>query len=192
MSLWELPTSLEISGVVFKIRYQYTAILDILTLLNDPEYEDDEKWISTLMIFYEDFDSISPDDYPEALKKCFEFIDMGAEKKEDDRPNIRIMDWEQDAGLIIPAVNRVLGREIRMDKDLHWWTFLGAYNEIGECAYSTVVSIRYKKAHGKKLEKWERDYIRDNKAIFELKRKLTQEEQEEEEAERQLLEELFG
>ena len=36
------------------------------------------------------------------------------------------MDWEQDGAVIIPSVNRVLGREIRAMQYLHWWTFFGS------------------------------------------------------------------
>ena len=102
------------------------------------------------------------------------------------------MDWEQDATLIIPAVNRVVGREIRADKYMHWWTFLSAYMEIGECTFTHILSIRQKKSTGKKLEKWEQDYIRDNKDVVLLKDKLTEQEKREREEDEKALKELLG
>ena len=65
-----------------------------------------------------------------------------------------MMDWEQDSAVIIPAVNKVLGKEIRSMPYCHWWTFLGAYMEIGDGVYQQILQIRQKKLKGKKLEKW--------------------------------------
>lgn len=190
MNAWDLPTSLTISGVVLNIRTDFRAILDILTAFGDPELDNEDKWQVALTIFYEDTDLINADNAEEAGKKMVEFIDMG--EKSEKKHNLNLMDWEQDAHLIIPAINRVTGKEIRFLEYMHWWTFLGAYMEIGECAFATVVSIRSKKAKGKKLEKWERDFYNENKETVDLKRKLTDEEKAEEEAEKQLLDELFG
>ena len=54
--------------------------------------------------------------------------------------------------------------------------------------FSNILSIRIKKSKGKKLEKWEQEFYRENKSLIDLKRKLTAEEEEEE----RLLEEMFG
>ncbi len=76
-------------------------------------------------------------------EKACEFIDCGI--KNDGKPRPRIMDWEQDAPIIIPAVNKVNNAEVRATDYMHWWTFFGLYMEIGESTFSTVVSIRDKK-----------------------------------------------
>ena len=97
------------------------------------------------------------------------------------------MDWEQDFNYIIAPINRVLGKEIReipYDFDantggLHWWTFMSAYMEIGgDCMFSQIVSIRDKQARGKKLEKYEREWLRRNADIVNLKQKFTGKENE--------------
>lgn len=185
--MWELPTSLNISGVSWNIRSDYRAILDILTALSNPDYEEDDKILITLTILYPDFDKMPSESYSEALEQAYWFIDGGKANK-DKKHSLRVMDWEQDAHLYIPAINRVMGREIRALEYLHWWTFLGAYSEIGECSYSQIVSLRSKKAKGKKLEKWEREFMAENKDIVELKVKLTEEEQ----AEQDRLDDIFG
>ena len=117
-----------------------------------------------------------------------DFIDMGI--KEDSRKvRKKMMDWEQDASLIVTAVNKVVGHEIRTEKYLHWWTFLASYMEIdNKCLYSHILYIRNKKAKNQKLEKWEQEFYRENKSLIDIKRKLTAEEEEEQ----QLLEEIFG
>ena len=53
--------------------------------------------------------------------------------------------------------------------------------EIGECTYSTVLSIRTKKAKGKKLESYEQDFYNANKRMVDIQPKLTEEEKAAEE-----------
>lgn len=173
-----LPFSLEVNGVEHPIRYQYTAVLDIIKALNDPELDDKEKIYCLLYILYEDFEEIDQSDYEEALKEAIKFIDNGEEKNTRDKA--KLVDFEQDEKLLIPAINRVAGREIRRDPDIHWWTFLGWFMEIGECTYSQVLNIRTKKAKGKKLEDWEKDFYNSNRDIVDIRERLTEEEKEKE------------
>lgn len=60
---------------------------------------------------------------------------------------------------------------------VHWWTFLGAYNDLGDCTFAQVVRIRDKKTRGKTLEKDEREWYRRNSDLVNIKNKLSQEEE---------------
>ena len=51
---------------------------------------------------------------------------------------------------------------------------------MGECTYSTVLSIRNKRKKGKKLEQWEQEFYSANKNLVDIRRKLTEEEKENE------------
>ena len=173
-SAWEFPTSLNIGGVEYEIRTDYRAVLDLLTALNDPELTDEDENLTAYMqsqvilqIMFPDCDSIPQEHIHEALDKVAEFIDMGIS---DDRKKLKTMDWEQDAPILVPAINKVLNCEIRAQKYIHWWTFLGAYMEIGESLFSNVIHIRQKKASGKKLEKWEEAFYKDNKSLIDFKK----------------------
>lgn len=174
-SAWEFPTSLNIGGVDYEIRTDYRAVLDLFTALSDPELTDEDEQVTAYMqnrvmleIMFPQCDDIPLEHMQEALEKVTEFIDMGIS---DDRKKPKTMDWEQDAPILIPAINRVLNCEIRAQKHIHWWTFLGAYMEIGESLFSNIVHIRQKKANGKKLEKWEQDFYNDNKSLIDFKQK---------------------
>ena len=184
ISMWEMPVSLEVGGTGYSIRTDYRAVLDILSYFNDPDYEDDEKILICLDILYEDFDSIPPELWDEAYEKAKSFIDMGMEA---DKGKPTLMDWEQDAQIIIPAINHVIGREVRAEKYMHWWTFLSAYMEIGESLFSNVLNIRQKRARGKKLEKYEQEFYKENRSLINLKKKETEEDRKNKEA----LKELF-
>jgi hypothetical protein len=165
---YELPTSATIDGNGLKIRTDYRTILDIFTALNDPDLTDQEKLFCALDIFYVDLKQIS--DIEEATRLMWLFINGN---KEPEQTNSRkIMDWDQDISIIIPPVNKVLGLDVRGENYLHWWTFLGAYMEIGECTFNTFVSIRSKKAKGKTLESWEKELYRDHKKEIEIQEKL--------------------
>lgn len=189
--VWELPKSLEVNGKDYNIRSDFRAILDIINVFSDPNYEDDEKWIVCLTILYEDFEDIPETDYEDAMLQAKWFIDCGIER-ENDTKKPELMDWEQDGSIIIPAINRVLGYECRSQKHLHWWTFVSAYMEIGESLFSNILSIRSKQLKGQKLEKYEREFMRENQDLVILRNRLTDDEQAEKEAEQQALKELLG
>lgn len=197
MNLWELSKSVWANGHEYSIRTDFRAVLDLLTALSDKDMQgQNERETSYIQcelirrIMFENPDELLPEDMQEAFNGVVRFIDMEIEHS--DKKSPRVMDWEQDATLIIPAVNRVIGHEVRADKYMHWWTFLSAYMEIGECSFSHILSIRQKIATGKKLEKWERDFLNENKDLVLLKDKLTEEERKQREAEEQALKDLLG
>lgn len=176
MTAYELPTSLNISGVDFSIRTDFRAIIDILIAWNDPELDEQAKSIVMLQILYEDWQNIPPECLSEACQKACEFIDCG-QTDDPNKPKPRLMDWEQDGGMIIPAVNKVAHKEVRAVPYMHWWTFFGYFMESGECLFNTVVGIRSKKAKGERLDKWEKKFYHDNKNIIDIKTRLSEEEQ---------------
>lgn len=173
MIVYDLPTSLNIGGVDYSIRYGWRAILDILIAFNDPDLDDQASIIVMLQILYKDWRKIPIEHLEEACKKASEFIDCG--QQDDGKHHPRTIDWEQDAGIIIPAVNSVAKTEVRLNPDLHWWTFFGYFMEIKESLLSNVISIRQKKAKHKKLEKNEQEFYRENKDIIDFKKKDSEE-----------------
>lgn len=172
--IYDLPTTLTVGGKEYEIRTDYRVIFTLLEVLNDTEFSDADKARATIETLFPNWQDIP--DYAEALKQCFWFIDMGQPSNAN---SPRLVDWEKDFPYIIAPVNRVLGYECRSVAGLHWWTFLGAYMEIGgECAFSQIVSIRSKLAKGKKLEKYERDWLRQNRELVSLPQKYTAEDKE--------------
>lgn len=176
MTAYELPTSLNICGVDFSIRTDFRAIIDILIAWNDPELDDQARMIVMLQILYEDWQNIPPEHFQEACKRACEFIDFG-QVDDPNKPKPRLMDWEQDGDMIIPAVNKAAHKEVRAVPYMHWWTFFGYFMESGECLFNTVVGIRSKKAKGERLDKWEKKFYQENKNIIDIKTRLSEEEQ---------------
>lgn len=171
----QLPSSIELDGTIYDIRTDYRDILRIILAFGDPDLETEHQVVVCLKVLYKDFDSMPESRYEKAYEKAVQFIDCNRQSSSP-KASPRTMDWEQDESLIFAAINRVAGMEVRDVPYMHWWTFMGFFAEIGECTFSQIQSLRYKKAKGKKLEKYEREYWNANKSACEIKPKLTEEE----------------
>lgn len=182
--MYELPTEIMIEGCPYKIRNRgdYRIILGAFSVLEDTELDRKERVISALIIFYEDLNDVDDvfalPDLESAVKQMYEFF--SGDKPDAAKVVKKLIDWEDDSAMICSAINNVAKTEIRSLEYLHWWTFLSYYMSIGESIMSTVVSIRDKIVSGKKLEKWENDYRRENPQYFMWKKKTAEELDDEE------------
>lgn len=167
MGAWELPKSATIGGKEYGIRSDYRAVLDVLSICADPELTDEERGALALEVFYPTLDEMPSGDYEQAAGFLRWFVNGGDTHARP--PRRKLADWEQDFPIIVGPVNRVLGYEIRDVEYLHWWTFLGAYMEVGDCLFAQVVSIRKKLGKGRKLEKHEREFYRENRDLVDLR-----------------------
>ena len=178
-----LPKSVSINGEDFEIRYDYRVILEIIEAINDPELSDEDRAIDVLQMFYVDWDRI--EDYQAALQEFMVFLNGGKPETEQ-KKSPKLVDWEQDFQYIVAPINRVAGQDIRgIPYDIetntggyHWYSFLSAYMEIGDCLFAQIVNIRDKKAKGKKLDKTEKEFYKKNRAAIEIKTKYTQAEKD--------------
>ena len=166
--VYGLPTTVKVAGVEYSIRTDYRDILTICTALTDPELDGQDRAEILLTIFYPDLHEMPQEAYQEAIERCFWFISCGNEEK-NQRPAPKLVDWEQDFRYIVAPINRVLGAEVRAVEYLHWWTFISAYYEIGECLFSQIVRIRSLKAKGKPLDKADAEWYRDNRSLVDIK-----------------------
>lgn len=193
-----LPETLTVGGVDYPIRTDYRNVLQVFEAFQDPELTQEEKWIVAIYLLFEGF-SCDDDvleaaqdsfDLEEATKQISWFISAGqSEKQVLEQPTYN---WTQDEQMIFSAVNKVAGKETRELEYLHWWTFLGYFNEVGEGTFSFIVGIRNKLNKGKKLEKHEKEFLSHNKELVLMKKPLTKEEQEQEDAYKALLEDVLG
>ena len=160
-----LPTEITIGDKIYPINKNgdYEIILDIFEVMKDKELTEQEKTFVCLNIFYDFNLPQTMDELNIAVSEMLKFINCGEveTKKENNKP--RLMDWNIDFPWLAAPINRVLGYDIRSKKYVHWWTFVSAYMEIGECTFQTIVGIRNKKLKGQKLEKGEQEFYRENK-----------------------------
>lgn len=169
-----LPTSVDVCGTEYEIRSDYRAALDICAALSDLELDEQEKALVVLDVFYPKMSEIPPDHYEEAIRRCFWFIGCGEKPGNQTAP--KLVDWEQDFRYIVAPINRVMGTEIRAVDYLHWWTFIAAYHEIGECVFAQIIRIRDRLARGKTLDKSDREWYRQNRRLVDFESKYTEQE----------------
>lgn len=163
----QLPVALEIGGMNYRVNADFRNILTIFEAFSDDKLTDKEKAYICIKRLY--INNIPFKYTEEAIRKAYWFCDGGdMPKTEPDK--IRTIDWKHDEQIIFPAVSKTIGTaDVRELPYLHWWSFLGCFGEIGEGLFSTVLSIRRKKSNGKKLEKYEQEFFKQNKELIVLR-----------------------
>ena len=170
--MYTLPTEININEDVLHIRKRgdFRVILDCFSALQDIELENEYRIAVATFIFYEDFETMQ-DVYnyqylEQAVKEMFNFFVCNEKIDANKQDKSKLIDWDEDAQLIVSAINKVAGKEIRAEEYIHWWTFMSYYNAVGTSVLSTVVSIRKKIVDGKKLEKHEQEFKKENPQYF--------------------------
>ena len=120
--------------------------------------------------------------------KQYELVVVDDACTDDTVKQLRTWGREQDAPLIAADINKAAGCEVRALPYLHWWTFMAWFNSIGDGQLATLLRVRSKLHHGQKLQPWEQDYYRKNKAMVDLRPRLNPAEI----AERQRLQRLLA
>lgn len=169
--MYSIPTSITVDGKEYKIRNDgdYRTILDCFNALGDVELTANERLMAALIIFYKDFESIydleKESNLEQLVAEMYNFFNCNSEVS-GTKSSYKLIDWELDSQLICSAINKVANVEIRAQKYVHWWTFMGYYTAIGDSPISTIINIRDKIVRGKKLEKHEREYRQNNPQFF--------------------------
>lgn len=182
MNKYILPTSVEINDKKCEFKTDFRDVLYLFEIISDPDLLDGEKTKLALENFYITDDYL--EDINEAAEQMVQFID-GGEERQGTSSSQPLFDWEQDFSIIAAPVNRILGSDVRGMEYLHWWTFLSAFMEIGECTFNTFVGIRDKQNKGTRLEKHEERIFMENRDKILLKKKYDTTTQ-------QLLNEILG
>lgn len=170
--MYRLPTSIYVADKEYKIRDNgdFRIVLECFNALQDIGLSKEERIYSSLIIFLDGMNSIENllklPDIIKAYEEMCKFFNCGQQEVSNNSPNYRLIDWEIDEPLICSAVNNVAGTEIRLAPYIHWWTFMGYYMAVGKSSLSTVVGIRHKIATHKKLEDYEKTFMRDNPQYF--------------------------
>ena len=171
--MYRLPTKVTVDDLEFNIRERgdFRMVLDCFKALQDEELSEDYRVLASLLIFYNelnDYDDLQEFEpqLNDLAKEMFRFINGGEENSPGAERDVTLVDWEQDSQIVCAAINNVANQEIRSVEYLHWWTFLGYYMSIGQSVLSTVVGIRDKIAHHKKLDDWEKEFKKNNPKYF--------------------------
>lgn len=162
-----LPESLVIGGKSLPINADFRNVLVIFSAFNDSALTAEEKAYICLKRLYKA--PISRQNLEEAIKQAYWFLDGGDMPKS--KPSgIKLMDWNHDESMIMPAISKTLSVvDVRALPYLHWWTFLGAFCEIGEGLFAQIIHIREKLGKGEKLYKNEKEFLKNSKELIILR-----------------------
>ncbi len=162
-----LPLALDVGGRKYEVRADFRSVLRIIEAFSDDELTTEDKIYVCMKQLYKEFDRIPREYYAEAYEQAVWFINCG--QPESKRSSTKIVDWKKDEQLIFPAVNKVAGKEVRAEQFMHWWTFMGCFGSIDrDDTYGYILMLRQKKAKGKQLEKWEKEYWNNNRGMCDL------------------------
>lgn len=181
VNLWDLPDRAVIQGEEFPFRGDFRNIIAIMGVLEEESRPPLLRWLIALEKFY--VNPVPREKWQGAMEYLARFISGGEESE----GGAKLLDWQTDASVIIADVNKAAGRELRSEPFVHWWTFLAFFRAVGEGQLSALVTVRDKLRRGKKLEGWEQEFYRNNRAQVELRPKLTAEERREKERLNQLV-----
>lgn len=180
MDILNLSNALEVGGEMREINSDFRPCFRIMQLVESNEFTTDEKAQIIIGILY--VDEIPDNLFLEAYTKAVKFLDMETDYEEVNNANgkqqMRLFSWEQDAKYIISAVNKSAEVSVRSQDFFHWWEFLIAMFESGDCVLNTLIQQRKLKKTGKQT-KTDREWWAENKDMVELKieKELTADEQ---------------
>jgi len=177
MDILKLPSSLSLQGQEYAINADWRPCVNIMRMFERTDLSDTEKVLCMVGILYED--EIPDSLMTEAAEQAVWFLNLGeaADGKKSALSFGRLFSWEQDLKFIISAVDKSAGFSIRSKEFYHFWEFVSAFYETGECVFNTIVHQRKLKKTGKQ-SKADKEWWAENRDIAELKVELTSDEQE--------------
>lgn len=158
---YDLPQSVIINDTEYFFRHDYKSILEVIKPFGCPDLLEEEQIEIAFDRFYIEPDKIKISDMQEAVESMMLFISCNKTNASTKKQK-PLYSWDKDLHLIIRPINKVVGHDIRLD-NIHWWSFMSYFMEIGESTFATYVSIRDKKNRGKKLDKQEEEIFKNNK-----------------------------
>lgn len=179
MDILKLPSSLEVQGVQLAINADWRPCVNIMRMFERQDLTDSEKILCMVEILY--VDEVPDSMVADAAEQAIWFLNMGDDPRAKASGKTssagRLFSWEQDLKYIISAVEHASHVSIRSQEFYHFWEFMSAFFETGECILNTLIHQRKLKKTGKQ-SKMDREWWAENKDIAELKVELTTDEQE--------------
>ena len=173
--MFSLLDTVSINECEYRVRTDFRVILEIFVMLDDPDLTDADRTEALLRMFYIE----RPSNTEAAIKAFTEFVDPRGSSKSKKPSSQHIISWQQDFDLMVAPINHILDTECRALPYLHWHSFLAAYLEIPpESVFARVLRIREKLRTGRKLEKSERVWYRQNMDLINLHARYSTEEEE--------------
>lgn len=174
---YPLESSFEFEGHTINLDLTYDNILRMFELFDSDLFNSYEKVIYALNMLLEsklpremEFEELF------SLYKFImkEFLEIDLDKKQDDQPKKKYMDWKKDAGLIYASFLSEYGIDLRQEQGkMHWHTFSALLQSLGDSTkFKKVVSYRAMKVPStKEASEDYRKHILEMKELYSLEDK---------------------
>lgn len=150
-----LPTEIIIDGRGYAVNADFRSCLKIILAFEDNELTPQEKQIVLLSNLYKKL----PRDTRQAVEQANWFLNGGKVQEEETEP-LRLYSFERDASFVFAAFKQTHNIDLQKD-DLHWWTFLALFMDLGQdTTFCQLVGLRKRLATGK-ATKEEREAARE-------------------------------
>lgn len=156
------PTTIEIEGQEYEINWEFETCLRIILAFEDLELTMTEKSMVLIRNLYQSI----PDNIQLAIEKGIAFLDGGIER-DSTSSDVRVFSFQKDARLIFAGFRQTYHMDLRTE-NLHWWTFLTLFMDLGpDTTFSNLVGLRKRVKDGN-ATKEERRTALDLGEMFEL------------------------
>lgn len=146
--LVDAPTeSVDISGKIYQLNTDFRTCLKIIMAFEDNDLTPQEKQLILLGNLY----SVVPNDLTAALERANWFLNGGKENTPDENPTspVRVYSFAKDGNFIYAAFRQTHGIDLATAQ-LHWWTFLALFMDLGQdTTFCQLTALRKRLKTGK-------------------------------------------
>lgn len=126
----KLPDSVPVGEQLWPIRTSYKRGVFALDLI---EKADSSEYAQLLRAFFDDelLEKATQDEIKDALDAILWFLNLGKRPhKSVTRNNVRLWDWQEDAGAVIADFLRYYSVDLTKEVDMHWWLFRSLFDAL--------------------------------------------------------------
>jgi len=141
------PESITIADTEYQLNTDFRACLKIIMAFEDNELTPQEKQLVLLGNLY----SVVPNDLTAALDRANWFLNGGKENTSDENEitPVRVYSFAKDGNFIYAAFRQTHGIDLSTAQ-LHWWTFLALFMDLGQdTTFCQLTALRKRLKTGK-------------------------------------------
>lgn len=161
----EHPESVTIDTTEYPINTDFRGCIKIIMAFEDNELTPQEKQLILLANLY----SVVPDNLQAALDRANWFLNGGKEQSNSNEASEvhRVYSFSKDANFIYAAFRQTHGIDLTTAQ-LHWWTFLALFMDLGQDTTFCQLTALRKRIKTGKATKEERTAAREMGEVFDL------------------------
>lgn len=141
------PESVTIADTEYQLNTDFRSCVKIIMAFEDNDLTSQEKQLILLGNLY----SVVPNDLTAALERANWFLNGGKENTPDENPisPVRVYSFAKDGNFIYAAFRQTHGIDLATTQ-LHWWTFLALFMDLGQdTTFCQLTALRKRLKTGK-------------------------------------------